>query len=1021
MKIKVSLIALLRHSKIGVRCSIFQKDTCGNILRMRAHAKATILLTVLLATSLYAKDAHQHRQVYLNLLKQQKTAKLVQTAQAVYKDRDTNRWDALSAVIAENVSLSRPVLESLAQDKSIPGITCYAELLLRCARGVELASWHRTGKDLDELSLDEIGQRAIALMDHPDPFVRALADWAVNVRVGMVNGGRTRVWPQGDGPAWFRNWQRRLTPAFKLNADYTRQCVVLNQHRNCQDLWDSAREIQTRLERMTGVRHLQSLLQAMRENQDLTQQRKLWLQCRRAARKLILAQAKQDCPQILFATRHAYHDGPNITAGAKSYIIKPGGDIWMKAGFNPGDPIRPLIDGQLDSGHSRGIELNWDAERVLFAYTEQPEYFKGVMWESDQGFDDKEHGLSRPVHLYEINVDGSGLRQLTDHPYYSDVEPAYLPNGDIVFCSERSGYGSQCSGHFFQNKRIVNLFACDAHGRNIRAISNNKDFDRHAHVLDTGQVIFTRWEYQERHLWQVHNVWVRHPDGMMSDPIFKEHINSGPMALRDTRHIPDSHKLISIACGHHEFAQGAVALLDPHMGTNDPAGMHLVTPRISPREGGLGRGKTVPQGGVSDRGGLYQQPYALSETAFLVSYSYHLPREDRNAHNFNLYYIDVWGHKELIHREPILSSVYPIPCKTRPRPMEIQPKLKPEQDYALVYMNDVTSGAPEIAPGEVKYLRIAHHTEWPTEQTGESVVEFNHLHYTPSGSWSRTLGLWTWTPARVIGEVPVEADGSAYFKVPANVPLYFQALDQDRLEVRRMRSFITFQPGEIRGCTGCHETRDQAPLKIQRVARAAQREPSMPMPPSWGASVLPDFEEHIQPILSKHCTDCHGPDDPAGGLEFSQRKIEGQYQSYRTLFGLAASDKTPVQEGWSHKLINPENPEPKLDRDALKAMEKNQYPNQLVTISNRFGDNSVSQVREFGSKNSRLTLTLVNDPEHREAVQMSEQEWIDLVTWVDLNVPYWGSFVDKEPLRKDQAPRRIKVKFPEPFLSAVNK
>jgi hypothetical protein len=835
--------------------------------------------------------------------------------------------------------------------------------------------------------------------------------------VGIANSGRTRIWPEDEGPAWFRRWLEALTPQFKLEVDYARQCIALGEHRTCQALLESAKAVAERLKSMTRTRPLENIIREMAVNRDLTEQRRLWLRARHAARLIILSKPELKSGRIVFATRHAYHDGGNITAGAKSYIIKPGGDIWIKTGFHPGDPARPLVRGQLPPGHSRGIELNWEADRVLFAYAEQPDYFKEVMWESDQGFDDKEHGLSEPVHLYEVNCDGSGLRQLTDHPYYSDLEPAYLPNGDIVFCSDRSGYGSQCSGHFLQNKRIVNLYTCDADGGNVRAISNNKDFDRYPHVLDTGQVIFTRWEYQERHLWQVHNVWVRHPDGMMSDPIFKEHINSGPMALRDTRHVPGSHKLISIACGHHEFAQGAVTLLDPHMGTNDPAGMRLVTPRISSREGGLGRGRPVPQGGVRDNGGLYQHPYALSEDCFLVSYSYHLPRADKNAHNCCLYYIDVRGHKELIHREPILSSVYPIPFKKRPRPMRVPRKLKPEQEHALVYMNDVTSGVPDIEPGQVKYLRIGHHTEWPTTQTGERVVDYNHLHYTPSGSWSRTLGLWTWTPARVIGEVPVEADGSAYFKVPANVPLYFQALDKNHMELRRMRSFITFQPGEVRGCTGCHETRDQAPLRVQRVAMAVQREPSMPEPPGWGASVLPDFEEHIQPIFAKHCAECHGVEEPAKGLEFSNRKIEGQYQSYRTLFGLTAADKTPVQETWSHPLINPDNPNPKKDRDALEEMEENRYPDQLVTISNRFGDNSVSQVKEFGSNSSRLTLALLNGDQHSEAVKMTEQEWIDLVTWVDLNVPYWGSFVDKEPLRDDQPPRRVKVRFPEPFAA----
>ena len=937
--------------------------------------------------------------------------------------QNPERFDVLAGVIAENISKTEPVLDALKQETFITGQTLYAELLVRCARGIEVASWNRVGRELDELTVEEIGSRAIALFDHPDPFIRALAEWAIDIRVGMLNGSRTEIWPMGDTPpAWYKQWQNALTADFKLHADYARQCIGLNQHTSVRALYQSARAVQDRVSRMVAALQLDNadqlerILAAMQTETDLTAQRRLWLQTRLAARDIVLANPAIDFDDILFATRHAYHDGPNITAGAKSYIIKPGGDLLVKSGFHPGDPVKPLINGKLAPGHSRGHELWWDADKIVFAYSEQPDYFEGVMWESDQGFDDKEHGFSEPVHLYEINIDGSGLRQLTDHPFYSDVEPAYLPNGDIVFCSERSGYGSQCSGHFFQNKRIVNLYSMKPDGSNIRAISNNKDFDRYPHVLDTGQIIFTRWEYQERHLWQVHNVWVRHPDGSMSDPIFKEHINSGPMALRDARHIPNSHKLIATACGHHEFAQGAIMLMDPHVGTNDIGGMNLVTPGVSPREGGLGKGKPVPQGAVQDDGGLYQQPYALSENAFLVSYSYHLPRQDKNAYNFGLYYIDVWGNKELIHRDPVLSSVYPIPVKKRPRPRVIPDKLQPEKNVATVYMNDIFSGVPDFDPGEAKYIRIAHHTEWPTQQTGDQVVDFNHLHYTPSGSWARTVGLWTWTPARVIGEVPVEEDGSAHFKVPANVPLYFQALDENHMELRRMRTFITFQPGEVRGCTGCHESRDEAPITVDRVPQAVRCTPSMPVPPSWGEQVLPDYEEHIQPMIAKHCEGCHGAQDPAAGLEFSSRKIEGQYQSYRTMFGLDADDRTPVWEPWSHKIINPDNPNPVQDKKALRQMENNEYPGQLLFISNRFGDISVSQVKEFGSNASKLTLTLAHDPLHQENVNMSEQEWIDFVTWVDLNAPYWGSFVNKEPMRRDEPPIRVKFKFPKPFV-----
>jgi hypothetical protein len=230
-----------------------------------------------------------------------------------------------------------------------------------------------------------------------------------------------------------------------------------------------------------------------------------------------------------------------------------------------------------------------------------------------------------------------------------------------------------------------------------------------------------------------------------------------------------------------------------------------------------------------------------------------------------------------------------------------------------------------------------------------------------------------------------------------------------------MRTFVTFQPGEMRGCTGCHETRDETPLTYAGVPSAVSEDPAMPVPPSWGNRVLPDYESHVQPIIERHCASCHGQDDPAGGLEFSGRKIDGYCQSYRTMFGLSPDEPTPVQEGWSFKLFYPDAPEPRRDKEALQRMERNEYPGQLIAISNRFSDASITEPRQFGSGKSPLVLTLLNDRLHRDEVKMSRSDWIDLLTWVDLNAPYWGSFVDKEPVRDDRPPRRIRVVLPPPF------
>ena len=161
-------------------------------------------------------------------------------------------------------------------------------------------------------------------------------------------------------------------------------------------------------------------------------------------------------------------------------------------------------------------------------------------------------------------------------------------------------------------------------------------------------------------------------------------------------------------------------------------------------------------------------------------------------------------------------------------------------------------------------------------------------------AWEPVFGMWDWGHARVIGIVPVESDGSAHFQVPADQTVYFQALDENFLELRRMRSNVTFTAGETRACIGCHESKAVAPPPIRNaVTMALRRAPSTPEPPAWGDRVVPDYERHIQPIFEKHCVRCHGEQNPDGGIELTSRRIDGYLQSYRALFGLRPADPTP--------------------------------------------------------------------------------------------------------------------------------
>jgi hypothetical protein len=112
------------------------------------------------------------------------------------------------------------------------------------------------------------------------------------------------------------------------------------------------------------------------------------------------------------------------------------------------------------------------------------------------------------------------------------------------------------------------------------------------------------------------------------------------------------------------------------------------------------------------------------------------------------------------------------------------------------------------------------------------------------------------TGRAVLGTVPVEADGSAHFVVPAGKEMFFQALDDKGLALQSMRSGTHFQPGETHACQGCHEPKHRAPITGRSEPLAMRRAPSRLHPDMDGTNPF-SYARLVQPVLNKHCTDCH--------------------------------------------------------------------------------------------------------------------------------------------------------------------
>ena len=257
------------------------------------------------------------------------------------------------------------------------------------------------------------------------------------------------------------------------------------------------------------------------------------------------------------------------------------------------------------------------AQRIVFGYARARSDQPPDGW-LDRSQSYRLRRTEEPIHIFEIGIDGSSLRQFTAGEW-SDLDPTYAPNGDIVFVSERCGTSLQCN-EYDKDETSCNLYVMRPDGSKIRRLSVNKDGDYLPHTLDNGLIGYTRWEYHERSWAYIQSIWIVRPDGTGADAIFKQHFVN-PWALEDMRSIPDSAKLVSIAAGHHTLAVGPLVIVDTAPGINDPQGIGIVTPGVKPPEGGMD-GVPVPEGGVHDNGGFYGTPWALSEKFFLVSYTH---------------------------------------------------------------------------------------------------------------------------------------------------------------------------------------------------------------------------------------------------------------------------------------------------------------------------------------------------------------------------------------------------------------
>ena len=624
---------------------------------------------------------------------------------------------------------------------------------------------------------------------------------------------------------------------------------------------------------------------------------------------------------FVFVTRHQYapdhHNTATFFPSAKDEYNDgkyQGGGALKIIDFKTGD-VKTLL--ATDEGVIRDPEMHFDAEKIIFSMR-------------------KNYGDS--YHIYEINIDGQGLKQLTFMKDVDDLDPFYLADDHIAFTSTREPKYCMCNRHI-----MGNLYRMEPDGSNIYQISKNPLFDGHGTLMPDGRILYDRWEYVDRNFGDAQSLWTSNPDGT-NHALYWGNNTPSPGGTIDPRVIPGTNNVVCVFGSCHDRPWGAVAVIDRRIGMDGPKPVVKIWPESAMKF--VWESEPSPYYGIDNMTGIeqkYEDPFPLSEKYFICSGQI---RERRSRERMGLYLLDIFGNKLVIHSEEVLGCYDPIPVMTQKRPAVIPTRRNFTDTTGTFYVQDVYKGThmEGVKRGDVKFLRIVETPEkrfWTMQGwNGQGVI-------LPSMNWH------DFNNKKILGIVPVNEDGSAYFTVPAEKFVYFQLLDKDGMMIQSMRSGTMVQPGEQSGCMGCHEDRrGAASWEKQRMAAAMTQKPAIPEP--WhGKNKEFSYREEVQPVFDRYCIQCHQPEKKAG-------------QKLNLTGGTGQVFNTAYAELWIKQYIKPIGAGPAHTMAA----------------------------RSWGSNASRM-IELIKE-EHGD-VKMDGESFDKLVTWIDLNAPYYPSYATSYP------------------------
>ena len=668
-------------------------------------------------------------------------------------------------------------------------------------------------------------------------------------------------------------------------------------------------------------------------------------------------------------------------------------------------------------GIIRDPNLSFDAETLIFSM--------------------RDNFATDDNHLYKMNLADRRVQQITFSPVIdgktlpcSDTEPCFAPNGEIIFQSTRCGQLDVCWAH-----PASNLYVCDANGQHVRRLAFDQVRTLYPQVLDDGRIIYTRWEYSDRNPFFQQSLFAMNADGTAQTAFYGNN-SEYPAALIHSRGIPGTSKVITVLSGHHVLQKGKLAIIDRSKGSEGNRGIEYVA-GASP-DGRPGRQPSnIPNISQLDDpwphyfydlfgqvGPQWQYPYAFDDTHYLVAFSpegYHFLKGPFSV-PFGVYYVTAEGKRELLAFDWSNSCGQAIPVMPRKQPPVKLSRVDWAQTTGAFYVQDVYKGPglEGVAKGTVKRLRVV------ALEYRAAGVSRNRNRGDAGGSVINTpiaVGNGSQDVKHVLGEVDVEEDGSVYFEIPARNAVFFQLLDDKGRCVQTMRSWTMALPGERVGCVGCHESKSDTglaaakmPVAFDRPARKLQPlagQPPHPLlarlehggplenvnnflgvnePCSLDAKATVDgfrYGQMVQPIWDRHCVTCH------------QGDINDRDKKKRSALRLTGEVvKLP-----------PENEQGALRglRDFTQSYVALTAKGQCTPLVNWIHPVSMATMLPpyaCGSTQSKLMDYL--EPSHYD-VQVTDAERRIVACWIDLAVPFCGSYAEANKWNTQEHARRMET------------